>query len=341
MIIFSGCKINLGLRVTRRRADGFHDIETLFYPVHSLCDIVEVLPYSDALECEPMATQNQSADCSDRPVGDDECMAKSGAACISRQVSNHHQKDEYTAERETACISFPSAPSTLLHGGVAFSQSGLVVDCPAEKNLCVRACRLMQERYGVGPVQIHLHKRIPFGAGLGGGSADAAAVLRGINEVFGLGVGVDELAQLAAELGSDMPFFIYDTPMVGRGRGEVLTPHAVDLSGLYLVMVKPDMGVSTAEAYSLINPLVPECSIEEIAALPRKQWSALMVNDFETSVFSRLPLLATIKDELYRAGALYSAMSGSGSTIFGLFETEPTITPLLNEHFVHCAQIGY
>lgn len=319
MIIFSGCKINLGLRVTRRRTDGFHDIETLFYPVRSLCDIVEVLPYGDASECEPMASANLSASREGRPIGDEKYMTKN----------------------EAACISFASAPSAVLYGGVAFSQSGLVVDCPAEKNLCVRACRLMQERYGVGPVQIHLHKRIPFGAGLGGGSADAAAVLRGINEVFNLGVGVDELAQLAAELGSDMPFFIHDTTMVGRGRGEVLTPYAVDLSGLYLVMVKPDVGVSTAEAYSLINPRVPECSIEEIAALPRKQWSALMVNDFETSVFSRLPLLATIKDELYRAGALYSAMSGSGSTIFGLFETEPTITPLLNEHFVHCAQIGY
>lgn len=318
MIIFSGCKINLGLRVTRRRADGFHDIETLFYPVRSLCDIVEVLPYGDAFECEPMVTPNLSAARGDRPIGD----------------------DNYMADSEAACISFASAPGTVLHSGVAFSQGGLVVDCPAEKNLCVRACRLMQERYGVGPVQIHLHKRIPFGAGLGGGSADAAAVLRGINEVFNLGVGVDELAQLAAELGSDMPFFIHDTPMVGRGRGEVLTPYAVDLSGLYLVMVKPDVGVSTAEAYSLIAPRVPECTIEEVASLPREQWRESMVNDFEAPIFARVPILASIKEELYRLGATYAAMSGSGSTIFGLFETEPTITSMLKDHFVHCARIG-
>lgn len=318
MIIFSGCKINLGLRVTRRRTDGFHDIETLFYPVRSLCDIVEVLPYGDASECEPMASANLSASREGRPIGDEKYMTKN----------------------EAACISFASAPSAVLYGGVAFSQSGLVIDCPAEKNLCVRACRLMQERYGVGPVQIHLHKRIPFGAGLGGGSADAAAVLRGINEVFDLELDVDELAQLAAELGSDMPFFIYDTPMVGRGRGEILTPHAVDLSGLYLVMVKPDVGVSTAEAYSLITPRMPECTIEEVVELPREQWRESMVNDFEAPIFACVPILASIKDELYRLGATYAAMSGSGSTIFGLFETEPTITPMLKDHFVHCAPIG-
>lgn len=258
MILFPHCKINLGLHITARREDGYHEIETLFYPVRGLCDAVEILPGST-------------------------------------------------------------------NGGIDFSSTGLAVDCPEEKNLCVRAAKILRDAFpepfaAAGGVRIHLHKTIPFGAGLGGGSADATAVLVGLNEVLALGLTVEELVPFAARLGSDTVFFLYDRPMLGTGRGERLEPFpGLDLSGWRLLLVKPPVGVSTAEAYSLITPRMPEAALDEILRRPVEAWRGRLVNDFEEPLFRRLPVLGEIRAELYRQGAVYAALSWSGSTLFGLF----------------------
>ncbi|MDE5945647.1 MAG: 4-(cytidine 5'-diphospho)-2-C-methyl-D-erythritol kinase [Rikenella sp.] len=298
MIRFPHCKINLGLHITARREDGYHEIETLFYPVRGLCDGVELLP--DA-----------------RP-------------------------DERAGGEA---------------GGVVFSSSGLTVDCPDDKNLCVKAYRILREAFPEaferyererGGVRIHLHKHIPFGAGLGGGSADATAVLVGVNELLGLGLTTEELVPYAARLGSDTVFFLYDAPMIGIGRGERLEPvgEMADLSGWWLALVKPEVGVSTAEAYSLILPRVPEVPLAEILRRPVDAWRGKLVNDFEEPLCRKLPVLGEIRDELYARGAVYAALSGSGSTLFGLFRRKPDLRSFgeqrreeENGYFIHLEQL--
>ena len=252
MIFFPNCKVNIGLDVLRRRADGFHDIETLMLPVTGLCDILEIVPTGGS--------------------------------------------------------------------GADFSQSGIAVDCPPEKNLCVRAYGLMRDRYGIGGVRIHLHKIVPFGAGLGGGSADAAFVIKGLDKVFSLGLDDKTMEGLAAELGSDTAFFIRNTPQMAAGRGEILTPYPIDLGGKHIVIVKPNIFVSTAEAYSKIMPLVPELPLGERLAADISTWGNTVANDFESVVFPQYRLLAEIKETLYKEGAIYASMSGSGSAVYGIFE---------------------
>lgn len=255
MIKKSFCKINLALAVTARRADGFHTVESVMYPVRGIWDTVEM-------------------------------------------------------ER---------APQ------FSFSASGIALDCADDKNLCVKAYRLMCERFDLPPVAIALHKNIPFGAGLGAGSANAVAVLELCDEMFALGLNRDELKDLAAELGSDTAFFVDCVPAVARARGEILEPVAVDLSGYYIYMVKPDVGVSTREAYSMIAPASPLVTPCEAVKYPIEEWSEVCVNDFERSVFERLPLLAELKKEIYAAGAIYASMSGSGSTVYGIFAAPPSL----------------
>lgn len=280
MILFPNCKINLGLNVTSRRPDGYHEIETLFYPVPGLCDAVEILP-----------------------------------------------------------------DSGLPGENIVFSSTGLAVDCPEDKNLCVKAAKLLLDAFperfaAVGGVRIHLHKHIPFGAGLGGGSADATAVLSGINEILSLGLSPKELAPIAARLGSDTVFFLYNTPMLGSGRGERLVPFpSVDLKGWWLLLVKPDVGVSTAEAYSLITPRVPSVPLADILQLPLEEWREKLANDFEGPLFGKLPVLGEIKTELYRCGAVYAAMSGSGSTVFGLFREKPDTGGWSVNYFTHAERL--
>lgn len=272
MILFPHCKINLGLHITARRPDGYHDIETLFYPVRQLCDAVEILAGSD-----PAAI---------------------------------HREDKKNRE-------------------IVFTSSGLTIDCPEEKNLCVRAFRILYDAFpdrfrDTGGIRIHLHKRIPFGAGLGGGSADATAVLVGLNELLSLGLTTERLTSYAARLGSDTAFFLHDIPMLGRGRGEQLEPFSeADLTGQWLLLVKPDAGVSTAEAYSLITPRAHRRSLTEILRQPVEAWRGRLVNDFGEPLARRLPVLGKIEEELYRRGACYAALSGSGSTVFGLFRERP------------------
>lgn len=275
MILFPNCKINLGLHITARRPDGYHEIETLFYPVTGLCDAVEMLTGSGVPDTE-----------------------------------------------------------------VVFTSSGLKVDCPEDKNLCVKTFRILKdafpERFPAEGVRIHLRKNIPFGAGLGGGSADATAVLTGLNEMLSLGLTVDELAPYAARLGSDTVFFLYHTPMLGTDRGERLVPFPdIDLKGWWLLLVKPPVGVSTGEAYSLITPRVPSVPLVDILRLPVEMWRERLVNDFEEPLSVRLPVLGEIKTELYKRGATYAALSGSGATVFGLFREKPDTAGWSVNYFTH------
>ena len=203
-----------------------------------------------------------------------------------------------------------------------FHSLGLVVDCSPEQNLCIKAARLMQERYGVGKVTITLDKRVPFGAGLGGGSSDATAVIVAMNDIFSLSLDESTLIDLAAELGSDTAFFVRNSPQFCEGRGEIMTPVELNLAGLWLVLVKPDEGVSTREAYAGVKPAVPEQSLVERLSLPIEQWQGSVKNDFEPSVFAAHPVIADVKQQLVDAGAVYASMSGSGSTVFGLFKEQ-------------------
>lgn len=256
MIAYSNCKINLGLSVLRRRDDGFSDIETVFYPLRGIKDVIEIIP----------------------------------------------------------------APK------FDFTSSGIAVDCPAEQNLCVKAFRLMQARFSVSDkLKIHLHKTIPFGAGLGAGSANAVAVVKMVDTIYNIGITRAQFLELAAELGSDTSFFVDNTPAVATSRGEILTPCSVDLSGKYIMIVKPNVGVSTALAYRSVAPATPATRPSAAVMLPIEKWRANLKNDFEKPIFEELPILAQIKADLYAAGAIYASMSGSGSTIYGIFDTKPTI----------------
>ena len=204
----------------------------------------------------------------------------------------------------------------------SFRSSGLTVDCSDADNLCMKAVRLMQARYGAGDVSVALDKRIPFGAGLGGGSSDATAVILTLDELFGLELPERELIDCAAALGSDTAFFVRNTPQFCTGRGEVMSPVELDLRGLWIAVVKPDCGVSTREAYAGIRPGVPAVPLAERIARPVTEWQTCLKNDFEPHIFAAHPEIAAAKASLLDAGAVYAAMSGSGSAVFGLFDDE-------------------
>ena len=205
---------------------------------------------------------------------------------------------------------------------MVFRGIGLTVDCAAEDNICVKAARLMQQRYGVAGVDITLDKRVPFGAGLGGGSADGTAVIMGINEIYALGLSEEELIARAAELGSDTAFFVRNSPQLCEGRGEQMTAIEVNLEGLWLVIIKPDESVSTREAYAGVKPAIPELPLTERIKRPISEWQGLIKNDFEPSVFAAHPAIESAKVQLLDAGAIYASMAGSGSALFGLFDSE-------------------
>lgn len=252
MILRANCKINLGLDILRRRADGYHDLETVMLPVRGLFDEVEV------------------------------------------------------TRRE--------AP------GAGFRAEGQAVDCAPEDNLCLKAFRLMHERYGVDGVDIRLDKRVPFGAGLGGGSSDATAVVLALDELFALRLPEEELIGCAAALGSDTAFFVRNVPQFCTGRGEIMSPVSLGLQGLWLAILKPSEGVSTREAYAGATPRVPAVPLLERLRWPVNEWQGVVTNDFEPSVFALRPAVRAAKEELLAAGALYAAMSGSGSAVFGIFD---------------------
>ena len=213
---------------------------------------------------------------------------------------------------------------------------GNPVDCPPEKNLVMKAYRLMQERYHVPAVSIHLYKHIPDGAGLGGGSSDAAHTLVMLNKMFKLELSDEELAGMAVQLGADCAFFIYNRPMIATGIGDVLSPVDVNLQGMTLLLVKPPVGVDTRTAYSRVKPQEPLMPLTDIISRPLPSWDGLLVNDFEPSVFAALPQLWLIKARLLDAGAQYAAMSGSGSTVFGIFDNDK-LAESIADTFADCA----
>lgn len=199
---------------------------------------------------------------------------------------------------------------------------GNAVDCPPEKNLVMKAYRMMAEEFDLPQVGIHLYKHIPDGAGLGGGSSDATAVAKILNAMFSLGLDDAGIAKRVKRLGADCPFFAYNRPMTARGIGDLLQPINVDLRGWKMIVVKPDVSVPTAAAYAGVTPKIPETAVEEIVQKPVAEWENLLVNDFEKSIFALHPELAALKQSLYDSGAAYASMSGSGSAIFGIFESD-------------------
>ena len=252
MITFPNAKINLGLFVTDKRPDGFHNLESIFTPI-SWCDILEVIPSSE----------------------------------------------------------------------LTFKSSGINIPSSLSQNLVIQAYNLLKDNYDLPPVSVLLDKRIPIGAGLGGGSADASFMLLLLNQYFNLNINQDELCLYANKIGSDCPFFIKNQPCLVKGTGELLKPINIDLKDYKIALINPGIHISTKEAYSGITPKKPKSSILDIIQSPIDDWESNgLKNDFEDHIFQNHPVLPSIKKQLYNAGASYSAMSGSGSTIFGIFKNE-------------------
>nr|WP_319510437.1 4-(cytidine 5'-diphospho)-2-C-methyl-D-erythritol kinase [uncultured Draconibacterium sp.] len=252
MITFPNAKINIGLNVVEKRPDGYHNLETIFYPV-KLSDALEVI----------------------------------------------------------------EADKT------AFSSSGIEIDATPENNLVYKAYSLLTGDYDLPPVKMHLHKVIPFGAGLGGGSADAAFMLKVLNDYFELGLTSTQIEEYAARIGADCPFFVQNKPTFAHGIGDQFKPVNLDLSAYEIVIVKPPFSVSTPQAYKNITPAKPEFNLQQIEKLPIEDWKAVVKNDFEKSVFPQFPEIEKLKNQLYKAGAVYASMSGSGSAVFGIFRHSP------------------
>lgn len=255
MLAFPSCKINIGLRIIEKRPDGFHNLQSCFYPV-DWGDILEVIPAHE------------------------------------------------------------------FH----FGSSGLSIQGNSQHNLCVRAYELLKADFALPSVQIHLHKVVPIGAGLGGGSADAAFTLKLLNEQFGLALDNESLEDYARQLGSDCAFFIQNRPLYCTEKGDVFSPIQVDLTGYHILLVYPNLAISTAEAYAGVRPHVPDISLFEQLRMPIDTWRENMHNDFEDSLFPKNPVLPQIKQHLYDAGAVYASMSGSGSTVYGIFNA-PVVVP--------------
>jgi 4-diphosphocytidyl-2-C-methyl-D-erythritol kinase len=251
MICFPNAKINLGLHILSKRPDGYHSIETVFYPVN-LCDALEIVP----------------------------------------------------AEK----------------GQTALVQSGIPVDGKPEDNLVMKAYNLLKKEYDLPEIAIYLRKQIPFGAGLGGGSSDAAFMLKLLNDFAGLQLSFEQLEEYAGRIGADCPFFIRNKPVFAEGIGTVFSPITVSLDKYHLVLVKPSVSVSTKEAYAQVKPRLPNVPLKELIRLPVNEWRNKLINDFEAGIFAQYPEIGEIKQKLYTEGALYASMSGSGSSVFGIFD---------------------
>lgn len=293
MILKTNVKLNFGLNVLRKREDGFHDIQTLFVPCHEFGDTLEVI------------------------TGDD--YSRTSAGLFARYGSKATHNIPGNGQNGTETLVQGISEDGKLMITIARKEG---VDWDPVKDLCVKAFNALAADFELPPVKIFLEKGAPVGAGLGGGSADAAFTLTALNELCGLGLSDDRLSEYAATLGSDTSFFVYNTPMVGTGRGEILEKFDLDLDamGLEVKVIVPDgIAVSTAEAYSGIVPAIPEVEFKEIFSHPVEEWKDLLVNDFEKTVFEKHPELAAIKQSLYDSGAVYAAMSGSGSALFALY----------------------
>lgn len=211
--------------------------------------------------------------------------------------------------------------------------TGMQISGDSERNLCVKAYYLLDKEFDLPPITIYLHKLVPMGAGFGGGSSNGAFTLTLLNQLFELGLADDQLVGYAEQLGSDCAFFIHNKPAFGTGKGNVLTDIQVDLSGKYLVLVKPDIFISTAEAYTGVKPVKLKHSIPELLKHPITDWKQLVINDFEESIFLRHPEIKIIKNDLYKRGALYASMTGSGSAVFGIFDDEVKLKTLFQRMF--------
>jgi 4-diphosphocytidyl-2C-methyl-D-erythritol kinase len=269
VISFPNCKINLGLHICNKRPDGYHNIETIFFPVQWF-DILEVV--------------------------------NKGTAVNGLVPAKYHRHQ---------------------FENIDFSLSGIDLPGAVEKNIVIKAYELLKKDFSsLPPVQIHLHKNIPAGAGLGAGSADAAFALQLLNNKFNLHLSASLLLDYAFQLGSDCPFFIINKPCYATGRGEILEEIDLDLSSYKIVIVNPGIHVNTAEAFSLVTPTLPVTSLKEIISKDINEWKDILANDFEAVVCNRYPAIKKIKETLYKTGALYASMSGSGSTVYGIFSKE-------------------
>jgi 4-diphosphocytidyl-2-C-methyl-D-erythritol kinase len=267
MIVFPNAKINIGLRITGKRFDGYHDIETMFYPVR-LCDALEfVIPDQNII------------------------------------------KD-------------------------TFKETGIESGSKPEDNIVMKTLLRVRERSSFPFLKIHLHKGIPAGAGLGGGSSDAVCLLKVINKHFGLSFDNQDLKVIALEMGSDCPFFVDGIPSLASGRGEILTPVKPVLSGYYLIVLNPGVRINTKEAYQSCRPRVPSTGLLQLVERPVLEWKGLIINDFEDYAFKKYPIIDDIKEELYRSGAIFSLMSGSGSSVYGIFSEKPKLTEKLKEFVI-------
>jgi 4-diphosphocytidyl-2-C-methyl-D-erythritol kinase len=223
--------------------------------------------------------------------------------------------------------------------GFRYTQSGMPVPGELESNLCFKAWKLFSEECKIPSIKVHLHKRIPMGAGLGGGSSNAAAILKGMNESLGSPLSNDKLLELASQLGSDCSLFIGDKPAIARGRGEILEEFPLDLSGLYLVLLNPGIEVNTSSAYKNVIPDDTRYDIRDLLFYPMHQWKDLIVNDFEVSVFSTHPEIGHLKAALYEAEAIYASMTGSGSSVYGIFEQKPALPAKLAAQVIYSSEL--
>jgi 4-diphosphocytidyl-2-C-methyl-D-erythritol kinase len=271
VIVFPNAKINLGLRILRKRPDGYHDLESAFLPV-SLTDMLETVP------------------------------AGSGP-----------RRDR-------------------------LSLTGIPLEA-RDDNLCMQAVRLFRERHGIPFVKLHLHKRIPAGAGLGGGSADAAFTLLALNELFSLDLDLSVLLEYASMLGSDCPFFLINEPCLASGRGDRLESLQIGLSGYVLLLVMPGFSMDTGKAYQMASPTAKGPSVKEVIKLDPREWKGRLVNHFEEPVFEVYPELVEVKQRLYDAGAVYASMSGSGTAVYGLFAERPVIPREISRYPLHVERI--
>lgn len=267
MIVYPNAKINIGLYVTGKREDGFHNLETIFYPV-GIKDILEINRINSA---------------------------------------------------QGVCL---------------FENTGLPIDCPDDKNLVIRAYKMLATVFSLPAVEVRLHKVIPYGAGLGGGSADAACMLQALNTYFDLKIPERNLLNYALRLGSDCSFFLKNRPLFAGGTGNEFEETGLSLENYTIMVVKPDCGLSTSEAYATITPAPASFDLRKITEVPVEQWKEVIRNDFEQQAFERHPEIRRVKEALYGMGALYASMTGSGSGVFGIFNQGKGKVDALKGEFV-------
>lgn len=289
MLSFPNVKINLGLNVVEKRHDGYHNLQSVFYPVKGLYDVLELTPTP--------------------------ALLLKGERAVAKQVEPIHV--HYTTV-----------------GKLQLGITGIHIPGSVENNLLAKAYDLVNAKYNLPEAKAHLHKLVPTGAGLGGGSADGAFFIKLLNDVFILGMPKEEMLDYASQLGSDCPFFIPNTPAFVDSRGDVFAEIEFSLAGYHIAIVKPDIHVSTAAAFSGIVPKRPVKSPLEILQLPIEQWKGLLVNDFEETVGKQHPGILHIKEQLYQAGAVYATMSGSGAAVFGIFKEDPKLPEFAKDYFV-------